>query len=269
MLSRARNLRALLPLVKWGHRLVPDRYLPLTVLRGTLAGRRLMLNLRYQMGYWLGLTEPDVQEVLNALIVPGDVVFDVGAEIGFFSVLAAVLSRGGAVFAFEPNPENLEVLHQTAKMNSDLHLTIVPKAVGDGCRRAEFLTYSRRPGVENASLLGRLPEAAACDPSGDRVPVDMTDLDAFSAGCGLLPAVVKIDVEGAEGLVLKGMSGLLISARPQLIIEIHSEAAQSAVARILAAHEYDTRPIGRTYDRPFPFRIVARSLRTNNPLPAR
>lgn len=74
---------------------------------------------------------------------------------------------------------------------------------------------------------------------------------------GTKPGVVKIDVEGAEGLVLQGMTRLLAVTRPRLIIEIHSETAQTDVMARLAAFGYETQPIGRTFDQAFPYRVLS------------
>lgn len=256
MLSRVRNLHILRLPLKWLHQLVPNRYVTVRVLRGMLRGRYLVLNLRYQMGYWLGLTEPDLRDALVEMIAPGDVVYDIGAEVGYFAVMAAVISKTGPVYAFEPNPANLAVLNQNAVINHDLNLTIVSQAVGDMRRQAEFLTFAHRDDVTNASLLGRLSETSRSEVRGKSVLVSMVDLDSFSAETKVMPDIIKIDVEGAEGLVLQGMPHLLVSVQPRLVIEIHNQIAERDVMDCLTAHGYGIRKIGRTFDTPYPFRVV-------------
>lgn len=266
MLSRIRKARLFGPLIKLLHRLVPDRYTAVTILGGPLRGRRMMLNLRYQMGYWLGLTEQDVTAAIQTVITTGDTVYDVGAEIGYFSLIAAVISRTGSVYAFEPNPANVAVIRQTNLLNSDLSLHIIEKAVGNRSGRVKFVTFENRADISNASLLGRLDAITNQDEvGGDLIDVDMIDLDSFSVETGTRPGLVKIDVEGAEGMVLQGMTHLLVEAQPCLIIEIHNETAQRDVMACLTALDYDTLPIGRTFERAYPFRVLA--LPAKRPLP--
>lgn len=258
MLSRVRKNRFFRPLVRWLHQLAPDRYLTARIMGGPLRGRHMVLNLRYQMGYWLGLTEQDVVEAMQTVIGSGGVVYDVGAEIGYFSLSAAVVSGSGPVYAFEPNPANAAVIRRSKSLNSDLNLHVVEKAVGNRRDRVSFITFENRPDVSNASLLGRLTEIQKDDQTaGQIIDVEMIDLDSFSIEIGLTPDLVKVDVEGAEGMVLQGMSRLLTEARPYLIIEIHNEIAQHDVTSNVTAHGYETRVIGQTYDRLYPFRVLS------------
>lgn len=215
-----------------------------------------MLNLRYQMGYWLGLTEPDLQAAFKSIIKAGDTVYDVGAEIGYFTILSAILAQTGRVYAFEPNPSNLAILTQNTALNKDLQITVVPKAVGDREQQVEFLTYTHRPDITNASLLGRLAQMETNSARGHSITVNMIDLDTFSHSNNSVPDVVKIDVEGAEALVLAGMKILLLQSRPRLIIEIHNPEAEKSVQTYLKESDYTIQTIGRTFATTYPFRIL-------------
>lgn len=258
MLSKIRKSRFFRPLVHWLHQFAPDRYLTARIVGGPLRGRHMVLNLRYQMGYWLGLTEKDAVEAMQTVIGPGSVVYDVGAEIGYFSLSAAVISGSGPVYAFEPNPANTAVIRRSKSLNLDLNLHVIEKAVGNRRGRASFITFENRPDVSNASLLGRLTEVQKDDQTaGKIIDVEMIDLDSFSTEIGLTPDLVKVDVEGAEGMVIQGMSRLLTEAKPYLIVEIHNEIAQRDVTSYLASHGYETRVIGQTYDRLYPFRVLS------------
>lgn len=242
--------------IQFIHRFAPDRTISVLVLGGKLRGRSLYLNLRYQMGYWLGLAEPDLQHALVTQVTLGDVVYDVGAEIGYFSLLSAQLARPGRVYAFEPDPSNITTLCRNVRRNSDLGVQIVPLAVGDRCRRAEFLTYSHRNNIANASLLGRLSETTLDTTEGKSLTVDMIDLDSFSEESQTKPNIVKIDVEGAEGLVLRGMERLLRTVRPRILIEVHHGTALEDVIAILFAHHYQVSELGRTFNTLFPVRLL-------------
>ncbi|MFZ2486812.1 MAG: FkbM family methyltransferase [Anaerolineae bacterium] len=243
-------------LVKFLHRIVPDRYLQVLIVRGSLSKRHLMLNLRYQMGYWIGLTEPDLQATFKSLIKAGDTVYDVGAEIGYFTILSAILAQTGRVYAFEPNPSNLVILSQNVALNKDLQITVIPKAVGDREQQVEFLTYAHRTDITNASLLGRLAQMEPNSARGRPVAVNMIDLDTFSRSNNSIPNVIKIDVEGAETLVLAGMKTLLLQFRPRLIIEVHNPEAEKGVQAHLKENNYTMQTIGRTFETTYPFRIL-------------
>lgn len=258
LLHRLRKSRLVRIPLHWLHALAPDGYVVVRIQRGALRGRSMMLNLRYQWGYWLGTTEIDAQTVIMEKIRPGDVVFDVGAEVGYFSLLSATrVLPNGCVIAFEPNPSNVRILQQSAKLNSDLPLEVVSKAVGDRRGQAEFATFENSTSISNSSLLGRLAELTNEETKGHTVTVELTDLDSFSEETSLVPAYVKIDVEGAEGLVIKGMQKLLSSAQPHLIIEIHNESARQEVLDQLTAARYTYSFLGRTFESEYPFRIQA------------
>lgn len=258
MLTSLRKAPYLRPMIEWMHRLAPDRYVHVRVLRGALRGRPIELNLRYQMGYWLGLTEPDLQGVLATSIAPGDIIFDVGAEIGYFSLLTAVLAQTGHVYAFEPNPANLAILNKNVAVNPDLNLTVVPYAVGSERGEAAFLTFEEQRSVANASLLGRLAEASADSVSGQSVRVTVIDLDSFCEEWQVQPNLVKIDVEGAEASVLKGMAHLLMTCRPCLAIEVHHLDAFTDVTSHLTKHNYQWQEIGRTFESYYPVRLLCK-----------
>jgi FkbM family methyltransferase len=207
--------------------------------------------------------EAPVEDAFLALLKPGDVVYDVGANIGWYTLLAArAVGDTGAVIAFEPTVRNAAILQENAATNKLVNVTVIPAAVSDEDGWATF--------INQGSLQGRLrkddSEAQAKRrarqlqrPTSSSV-VPVLSLDSWIAASGRRPPnVLKIDVEGAEAGVLRGMSDTLRSAGPTLIIELH--ATQTEVADVLDSVGYEHAPIdydGPTREGPWWAHILAR-----------
>jgi FkbM family methyltransferase len=168
-------------------------------------------------------------------VQPGEIVFDVGANIGAFTLLAA--KRGAHVHAFEPDPANYEALVSNIKRN-DLAVSTEQMAIGDSTGTASF----DRPPSENSGL-GRLTEKG--------IPVRIETLDNYCGRRGVFPDLLKVDVEGAETLVLSGARKLLSTrGAPTLIIESNAETLErfgsstEVLQSVLASHGYRTFAIG-------------------------
>jgi FkbM family methyltransferase len=162
--------------------------------------------------------EREVWERFLALLRPADVVFDVGASLGLYAVAAARLCR--AVYAFEPDPAILARLRANIALNRLANLHAVPWAAGD--RPATLTLYSDGADGFAPSL------AAHGGPGAPRgvVPVQARPLDeAVAAGELPPPDVLKLDVEGAEALALRGAARILageLGPPPRaLLVEIH------------------------------------------------
>ncbi len=166
--------------------------------------------------------EPAVYGEWAAALRPGMCVVDVGAHYGFFSLAAARrVGPGGHVFAFEPSPATVAVLQEHVRLNAwEGRVTVVPMVAGDRDGEVSFFTY----GTSMAASLGRAnvkdlnPERPK-EVREERLP--STTLDTFCRSRGVTPGLLKIDVEGAELLVLRGAAGLLAGARPRVLCEIH------------------------------------------------
>ncbi len=158
-------------------------------------------------GFFLGEYEPATSFIFRALVGEGDVVVDVGANWGYFSILAATLcGAGGTVFAFEPHPQNLALLLKNIAANQLRNVQAVQKAVSNQTGKAKLLLS--QSGVRHS--LHFLPEAWRA-PAGapDSMTVDTVTLDDFFAGRALSPKLIKMDIEGAEPLAVAGMRGLM------------------------------------------------------------
>lgn len=193
------------------------------------AGLRWRRRHRFGNGYWLGHYEWDIQDAIVRSLAPGAVFYDIGANAGFFSAIAArVVGFGGRVYAFEPEPDNLEALRDVIALNGLSRCEALALAVSDLDGELDFQT-----GGEN-SFVAHLGPARA--PGERTLRVASTTLDTFVRGHAP-PTVVKIDVEGAEGQVLAGAEELI--ARGTLfLIELHGEECARAVQAPLTRAGY-------------------------------
>jgi FkbM family methyltransferase len=169
------------------------------------------------LGYVLGTTEPDVQNVLASHVRPGSTVYDIGANVGFFTVLLARLTgASGRIMAFEPAPEAVAALRHNLELNGFSHVVVMEAAVGahDGTARLK---------VPELQVAARL----VSEEVGGAISVPVLSLDAAAERCDLpAPSLVKIDAEGSEEDVLRGMSQLLARERPQVLCELHATARE-------------------------------------------
>ena len=178
--------------------------------------------------------EPEVWKLLLDQLRLDDVFVDVGANVGLYSIAGARRVPNGHVWAVEPDPHNAELLRRHVAMNDVAdRVTVVEAAAGDDDGSIEF------------SALG-IPQSSVGDiwESGrGRRFVRLARLD----GAVRRADVLKVDVEGYEGQVLAGATGLLTDAtrRPRLILlEVHADLIPRAgwsverVRELLVAHGY-------------------------------
>jgi FkbM family methyltransferase len=191
--------------------------------RGLGKGLWLWIDPRFEERLLNGDYEPQVQEVLAGSLKPGDCCFDVGAHIGFFSVLAArLVGESGKVVAFEPDPINAAVLRANAINNSMPQIQLVEAAVWSSSGPVQFAS------VEAASsrVDGRVEQAA--NHGSSQITVEGIRLDDYCSRHSVPPPVLlKVDVEGAETEVVYGATHLFRDIRPTLLCEVHSEENQA------------------------------------------
>ena len=189
-----------------------------TVDAGPARGLRYPVTLPADKGIWTGTYELDLARAIAAAVQPGDVCFDIGGWHGFF---AGVMALRGAkhVVVFEPLPANIAQLRKMLALNDSLPITVVEAAVADRDGELEFV-------VMPETSMGKLSASSFQQSrNGTRMHVRAVALDALIArGEASVPAVMKIDVEGAEMFVLAGARNLLAMHRPTLFIEAHSPA---------------------------------------------
>ena len=167
-------------------------------------------------GYLLGTSEPTEQDFVCRRLHLGEVFYDIGANIGFYSTIAGrLVGPQGRVVAFEPDP----VCATQARLNADLnafdHVTVVVAAVSD---KPGAMRMQRGEDVGQGSAHNRL--AAASDSTG--IPVRVVTVDGWRAeNDASPPTFVMIDVEGAEIDVLRGMLTTIRDYKPLILCEVH------------------------------------------------
>lgn len=185
------------------------RLLGTRILRGPAAGLRFAGG--DTIGYILGASEPAVQATLVAHLKPGSVLFDVGANTGFLTMLGCrLVGPAGQVHAFEPIDANIDTLRANLALNGFTNATVHQLALSDTSE--EVLMASGKRHI-TAAICGR----------GD-IAVQATRCDELHLPA---PTVVKIDVEGAERSVLEGMRDTIAESRPVLVIEIHGDQREA------------------------------------------
>lgn len=206
---------------------------PLRVRSGPGKGLVFELNPRWETASWEGCYEQAAQEYFQKQLKSGCVFYDVGANFGFYSLLAA--RQGAQVFAFEPDVSVAESLERHVRLNSlNARIVIIRAAVYSTTGSIALDPASCQRGHGNAHV------GVALDPSHPTVPVVCTTLDDFARG-HVAPDIVKIDVEGAESEVLKGAEKVFAESRPHLLCEVHDRANAFFVEAWLKDRGYDIR----------------------------
>jgi len=211
----------------------PARKVRVRVLAGPGKGLLVRINPRWEHALWEGSYEPITQQLVQQFCRPGTVFFDVGANFGYYSMLAA--RNGAKVIAFEPDFALAEELQLHVKLNGlegriELHRLAVFSRTGE-----VFLD----PAGENTAH-GSAHVCSSEIPETRSVRVRCTTLDDFVAE-HLAPGLMKIDVEGAESDVLKGAEQAFGSTRPLILCEVHDPANQEFVTCWLEKRKYKTR----------------------------
>ncbi len=200
---------------------------------GHLAGYRWKRSHRYVSGYWLGIYELAIQECLVRELQSGDVFYDVGANAGFFSLLASkCVGPTGRVYAFEPLPENICSIRSQLELNGIENCTVVEAAVSDCQSKIEFCNGSTTSTAHILGLRNRVGE--------DNVfSVNATTIDGFARDA--VPAdFIKVDIEGAEIMALRGASSCLGGDHPpRMLIEFHGEELVREGCSVLSGYDYD------------------------------
>lgn len=191
----------------------PDGFTLVEICGGPLQGARFWADLSCEKYYWLGTHEEHVQTAIAEYVRPGSVVYDIGAHAGFFSLLAGrAAGPTGLVLAFEPLPANVQRLADNLAANAAKNVKFMPIAIADEDGEAPFDEHA-------SSLEGALGGAAG------GLTVNVRSIDSLAREDVPPPDVIKIDVEGAEGRVLRGARETLQNHRPIVLVEVHSDEA--------------------------------------------
>jgi FkbM family methyltransferase len=178
-------------------------------------GGRFRIHPRF-LGMKMSNYEPELVEKFCSLLAEGMTVIDVGAHVGIYSLLAsAKVGASGKVVAIEPSPANARLLKRHLSVNQCRNVEVIEAAVADKLSRVIF---RYRP---NATDPGSFANSMAYDISGENADVQVMTLDDICHH--LSPAIIKIDIEGAELLALRGAKQSLLRHRPTVVVAVHPE----------------------------------------------
>jgi FkbM family methyltransferase len=232
-LSGISNKRFIGKILRSPLKLIPPKTV-LPILQGKLRGK-LWITGSSNHGCWLGSYEYEERILFEKTVDKGSIVFDIGAHVGFYTLLASILvGSEGKVFSFEPVPRNVCYLREHLRINNVSNVIAIEKAVSDSCGTTYFETniFSTSMGhfkndgnlqVETVSLDGLIEERV--------IPV---------------PNFIKIDVEGAEFLVLSGAKKLLESNEVTIFLATHGGEVRRKCCQFLKSMNYKLRAIGCT-----------------------
>ena len=221
-----------------------------TVLGGPLQGYRLFLTPKKGI-FWqdmvLGIYDDFIYDWLKKYYNLTDkVVWDIGAHVGYHSLaLAALVGEKGRVIAFEPNQFNLKRFVKNLRLNSDLskRIKIIEGALSDKDGTIDFVESDD---VDNTTSSGsHLDNVIPPENSSVYEGFKKTKIKTYRADTLVArkivppPSVIKIDVEGAEELVIRGAQKILTKYKPVLFIEVHGILQMYALGKILSKMKYD------------------------------
>ena len=158
---------------------------------------------------------------LKLLISPGNIIFDIGSAHGVITCLASKLTgEMGRVYSFEANPHVIDKSKLLAKANKLNNITFINNFIGENSDTiTEFFTVPEPYSVAST----RNPEILKDHSDAVPTKVKMLSIDDFVKRSGVIPDVCKIDVEGAEYVVAKGMQRLLSDHSIDLVVETHGD----------------------------------------------
>lgn len=213
----------------------------------TIAGRDLIIpaantyHLKRFRDLAAGKKEPHTQAWITETLKPGDVFLDIGANVGVFSALAAIVAPEARIFAFEPEPQSCAALAEMVAINK-LPVTVFAQAIGSRTGASLFhLNGMVAPGYSDHQLhrpVGQNGQAFAPVASIGTVAMSIDDL--LMLGAIPCPSHVKIDVDGQEDEILDGACSLSSHGR-WIAVECMAEK-RAAMMRKLLSRGFDPSP---------------------------
>ena len=222
---------------------------PVKTIRARPHGYLMSLNLSgwtdrfaFFLGRWHDLA---TQLLMSAVIHPGDTVVDIGANRGMFALVASSLvSKSGRVICYEPNPDCVATLRREVSANRIENLDLRPYALGN--RDEELILSIPLSDHDQATLSVNAFSNDAVRKVKSKVAIGDQELKAFS------PSVIKIDVEGFEFNVIRGLADTIDRCHPLIIMEINPPLLRSCdtslqeITEEMTKHHYKAFKIGLT-----------------------
>jgi FkbM family methyltransferase len=213
---------------------LPLRVIPknavLPILQGPGRGLKWIVG-SYNHGCWLGSYEFEKQTVLHEILRPGDVVYDIGAHVGYFAIIfGKLVGAAGAVYAFEPMRENYDFLLQHIAINNLSNVTAVCAGIAVSSGTACFMA------LHHHAMSHRT------DSGPVRVPV--YNLEEYVRDNHLpAPNLIKMDIEGEELFVLPSILEFVVRHRTKLLLSTHDNGSSGVLGKLLSSRGYSVRPL--------------------------
>lgn len=183
--------------------------------------------------YCRGYFEEGLTEALFSFLKSGMTVIDVGAHLGYVSLLASdLVGDSGSVHAFEPTPSTLDLLSLNLAPLSNA--VVVPLAAYSSRGRVAFNDFGPKWSAFNSFVSPRTKSTVGV--ASSTIEVETVTIDDYVASKKLRPDFIKIDAESTEFEVLAGMHAVMSLIRPILSIEVGDEGGQKGRSRALIEH---------------------------------
>lgn len=241
--SGLRRLPVVGSVVRWmGAKIIPrDSLAWVQIQQGPAANLWLRLNPRTGRTAFEGAGELEVQRALAKHVRPGMNFYDLGANIGFFTLLAArLVGQEGRVTAFEADPEIAARLREHVEHNNFTRVTVEQKAVWSERRWVIFARSDSAVSPDRG--LGHVVGAVA----NGTIEVEAVSLDDYTSAFPA-PDFIKCDVEGAELEVFRGARRLLREKRPMILCEMHSDENRRILVDELMGMGYKCTPCDESH----------------------
>ena len=220
-------------------------------------GTQLALDLGdgLQSDLYYGLHERVERDLVSSLLSPGAVFFDLGAHVGYYTIAAAqIVGSSGEVHAFEPLPSNATLLEMSIQANGFKNVHLNRIAVSDTTGQ---VTLQVPTSVAHGREASGFPTIMGFFQAADSLTVATTSVDEYVTARHLQRLdLIKMDIEAAEVLALRGMLKTLTTRQPRLLCEVNvvrlqdSGFAADAIHKSLFQHGYSAyEVIGRTLKR--------------------
>jgi len=182
--------------------------------QGALEGYRMSIDWNRFRSFVYGTWEPEVFRAVTATVKPGMTVIDIGAHIGYYTLLfSKYVGPNGYVFSFEPLPGNYALLQKNILLNNLQNVHPLNQAVFLRTQEIVITVPDEQPNPGSGSMY--------TEKGAKQYHVDAVSLDDYCEKSAIRPDLLKMDVEGAEYDVLMGAVNTIDRYRPKLLIELH------------------------------------------------
>jgi FkbM family methyltransferase len=193
-----------------------------------------------------GMHDSEIFDFVLKRKLKGKTIFDIGAHIGFNSLcFAKIVGKKGKVVAFEPNAFNRKRMILNLNHNPNLSQIIIVSSIAISNKNGEDVFYfsnAIEDGTSSGSAIGSATDKQRKELYEqyrfEKTKVQTSTLDKYVEDFGYKPDLIKIDVEGAETLVLDGAMRVLKKFKPVFLIELHSILNGHTVTEILSKNSY-------------------------------